>query len=140
MNATITVNNKGQIGTKLILFGARHNLLLSNYGNLSCIELVKVEFDEWYEEEIGLDDTNFANPELAWRGFHSLLMDLIHYDFRVISLNGKPLKYKIKGSNPIEYKTLTTSDNLLDPYLYEYEYELQKSGENIIIVEFINVG
>lgn len=137
MRAFITVYNRGNIGNKAILFGSRHNLMLCNYGNSSTIDFEKVEFDEWYKEEIGLDDEKFSNTE--WRGMHSFLMDLVHYDFRVISLDGKPLKYKVKGSNPIEYKPLTSDDNYLDPYLYEYEHELRHSAMNTIVVELIKV-
>jgi len=127
MKVIITVNNK--LDKNFIkLFGARHNYLMSNFGNNNSIEFINVECDDNYEKNIcGFDSVGYAKVS-------SLLHDFIKYDLRVISINGEPLKRKIKGIDTIdviEYEIIEE----LNPYLNEYVYDLNQIGEHKIEIE-----
>ena len=125
MKVTLTVDNTNiGISKELILFGARENYLRPNWGNNRCINIIKVEFDEYYKREIGIN-TGIEETEEVF--YTVLLMDCVKYNFEVVSVNGKVPVFKIKNSD----KTLTRPIN---PYLETYKMDVP-SGENKIVIE-----
>lgn len=127
MKITITVNNTNRgISNKLILFGARKNYLYPNFGNNQCININKVEFDESYKREIGIN-TGFEEYMEEENNYSALLMDCMRYNFEVTYVNGKSPVFKIKKSDK-------TSTRPLNPYLEVYEMDIP-SGDNKIVIE-----
>ena len=138
MKAFITVNNKGCLKDKLVLFGARHNTIMTNFGNRSSIELISVEFDDDYKQKVGID-LDLPTPPHSWGQFIGLLMDFVKYDLRVISVNNKPIGKDVTRHKNVGLQLFTETHNEFDPYLYQYEHELKQVGFNTIIVEFIKL-
>lgn len=138
MKAFITVNNKGNVGNKLVLFGARHQTIMTNFGNPSNIELVDVQIDDDYKQKVGID-LDLPTPPHSWGKFIGLLMDFVKYDLRVISVDGKPIGKDVTRHTQNGLAMSTQTHNEFDPYLYQYDYELQQVGLQTITVEFIKL-
>lgn len=130
MKVTITVFNKYNQTSPLILFGARYNYLKANYGNNSAIEFNKLEADEEYKNTIG----DF--PDDSYGNMSAFIMDCIKHNLRITSINGRPLKKNLKV-NGVTFEVTQEEKEIdeLDPYSEQYE-TLAFGGENKFEIEF----
>lgn len=125
MKVVITVFNKVNQTQKLIMFGARDNLMKVNYGNSIYIEFSKIEADEEYESAYG-----------KLNSLHAFMQDCIKYNLKINLINGKPLKQSFKVDN-ITFDVIQEEKELdgINPYNETYE-TLVFGGENKFEIEF----
>lgn len=112
MKITITFKSKVNQSLLVPFFKAKKTYLQVNWGLSSFIE-TSVSIDDEYIEKLG-ETTSVGE----------FLMDCIHYDLRVISINGKPLKNK------------NDDEIIINPYCEEYYLPLN-SGYNPIEIELV---
>lgn len=83
MKITISINSKVSQSLLVPFFKAKKTYLQPNWGNASFLELSVTSIDDEYIDKLG-ETTSISE----------FLMDCVHYDLCVISINGEPLRNK----------------------------------------------
>lgn len=96
MKITFKIKSRGS--QRLLLFGARFNYILVNYGNNTSISFEDVEVCDEYKNLIG----DF--PKEAYNKVHCILMDCLKHDLIIDSINGLAPEMPIKETSPTEYE------------------------------------
>ncbi len=111
----ITINFKSKVSQSLLVpfFKAKKVYLQPNWGLPVFLESSVASVDDEYIEKLGVTTTI---PEF--------LMDCIHYDLRVVSINGKPLKNK------------KDEEITVNPFNEEYHLPIN-SGYNVMEIELV---
>jgi hypothetical protein len=119
----ITINFKSKVSQSLLVpfFKAKKTYLQPNFGMPVFLELSVTSIDDEYIEKLGETTT-----------ISEFLMDCIHYDLRVVSINGEPLKNK------------KDEEIIINPYNEEYNLAINSdrsiiSGMNLMEIELVNV-
>lgn len=127
MKVTITVFNKYNQAIELILFGARQNLLKSNYGNNAGIHFTKIEADDEYKEKIGDFKDEHSNLSL-------FMSDCMRYNLVAVLINGKKIKKSPKYNSEFE---MIEEEKEVEINTYSDEYKtLVFGGENKFEIVF----
>lgn len=113
MKITISVKSKVSQSLLVPFFKAKKVYLHANWGMATFIELTVVSIDDEYIEKLG-----------ETTSYNEFLMDCVHYDLRVVSINDKPLKNK------------KDEEVVINPYNEEYHLPIN-GGYNSFEIELV---